>query len=516
MGKVAPGAAAWLPAERALSALCANAPQTILHTASAVHLLLMAVFFVWIPNSKHLHIVLAWPDIFFAGTEWIRGKTLSHSPSPVDLEQYEAECEKALDRGDETLPTIGLREFADTTAKQRLEAFTCTLCKRCATVCPMIQCGLAQKSPMDALVSLRKMAVRSERQRPGNTALIGELMDEDALWNCTQCGACDRSCPFAHEHTQRIMMMRQNAVTQQENVPPRLLQMFTKIERSGNPWGYPARERTKLQDELAAEYAETTGVSENKPPSRTLPKIAIFSGCMASYDRPSTLVHAKVVRWLKNSGFEIVTLPGETCCGEPLRKAGNEPGFVEQAQKNTAILNKTGAELIITTCPHCAATLNDSYRPYGLHIPALHIMQFWIELERTGALEIQPKATGTLAIHLPCYLSKYEDLTRDCVRLLEKAGLDVRQTGNAARSLCCGAGGARFFFSDDRSIPNKRAAELKALNAEYAGTLCHFCRQMIGDTLQNSASDTFTECRNVVDVLPDCVRLKTGQGMKFH
>ena len=529
--------AGWMPLESAMASIMEPAWAERIHAVSSViHLLLMAVFLVWIPNSKHLHIVMAWPDIFFFSREWLGKGKPSYSPDPVDFEAYEKAVGEAVEAGKEEMPTIGLATFRDTTRKQRLEAFSCTLCKRCDNVCPMTRIVGIPDGPMTSLVRLRKMCVAAESRRQRILAwgvkankkgdsnvedleeqrLVPELMAKDALWQCTQCGACDRACPLSHEHTLRVMMMRQNAVAQQEDVPPTLSRAFEMTERSGNPWGYPKKDRALLW---------TTGDSETTPGGRAAgdvnptakasggaetkqaQRIVIFAGCMASYHKEAAVTLRRVRRWLEEAGFSVSMLEGETCCGEPLRRAGNEFGFDAQARENVARLQAAKPDMIVTTCPHCAFTLSDSYHAYGLDVPVHHILSFWLMLMDAGKLRLEPKNSRSLALHVPCYLSKYSDQSAAIVRMLSGVGYEVRQTEDARRAMCCGAGGAHFFFDEKRKIAKARALELQELHAEIIGTLCPFCTQMLGDELQNSGGNTLTTCVNVIDELADRVHV---------
>ncbi len=577
LGLVAAEGATMLPIESLIATLIPfdptstiNLPATIKMFANATHLVLMAIFLVWIPNSKHLHILLAWPDAYYAFSDWrqndpaipvlpgssrrsmdsdamfvavhmahpaptndsglhpklirlqrdeltpklpphsaLHQKLKKHneepekqstklaspqklpifSPPPVDFDAYEKACCAALDANDEVLPTIGLRNFSDTTRKQRLEAFCCTLCKRCTNVCPMVKTNLTQAGPMSALVSLRKLCVKSNKQDP---ELVPTIMSEQDMWNCTMCGACDRACPISHEHTLRTLMMRQNAVAQQTNVPQKLAVCYNNVERNGNPWGYPARERSLF---IKSPYHKTA-------------RIVIFSGCMASYDKIASKTLNAVIAWLEKAGFEVMTMHDEICCGEPLRATGNELGFQTVARANIEKLNATKAKLVLTTCPHCAFTLSDSYRAYGFKIPTMHIVQFWTNLLKAGQLTFKKEDRGPLALHMPCYLAKKSDETKNVVRLLTGVGYDVKQTEDAKQASCCGAGGGQFFFANERIISNTRAKELTQLNTKRIGTLCPFCTQTLSDMMQISGVGTLTTCFNVIESLASGVEYK--------
>lgn len=519
--------ASWVPITSAAHVHCAM---------SAIHLVLMAIFLVWIPNSKHLHIVLAWPDVFFFSREWFGRQQASYSPDPIDFEAYEKAVDEAIASGKEEMPSVGLGHFDDTTQKQRLEAMSCTLCRRCNNVCPMLTQGVTDKGPMEAMMCLRKMCVMAEtrRQRVLAMASFGKklepepvsvrplmpaLMSSDALWQCTQCGACDRACPLQHEHTLRIMMMRQNAVAQQENVPVGLLRCFEMTERSGNPWGYPKKARQALWT-LAQTQDEVDKVTEVKRETQTpvdtpdaladgLPKrIALFAGCMASYDKKAAVTLRLIRQWLVDAGFDVSMIEGETCCGEPLRRAGNELGFETQVRENMRHIESVGADMIVTVCPHCAFTLSDSYRAYGMKVPAFHIVPFWRYLFERGALLFSSSPKGALALHIPCYLSKYADESAFILRMLRDCGYTVFETDKAHRASCCGAGGAKFFYDDRRVITQNRVSELLHTGAQKIGTFCPFCTQMLGDEVQNSGGNSLITCVNVIDELAECVQCK--------
>ena len=490
-----------MPFERCLSDYLSPHAMTLHDVFSALHLIMMAIFLCWIPNSKHLHILFGWPDAFFAYKTWFKDGTPSFSPDPVNFDTYEAECTKAIEENAQIMPTIGLRTFSDTTQKQRLEAFSCTKCMRCTNVCPMVSAGLDDKGPMQTLIHLREMC----RKNNAETPLIPTLISSSALWNCTQCGACDRACPLSHEHALRILMMRQNAVAQQENVPSKLDKCFANVERSGNPWGYPKKDRTLLLNASPEDTSVHTPHATFTDKFGTIKRIALFAGCMASYDKRASKTLNAVHAWLKISGFDVVLMPKETCCGEPLRKTGNEFGFETQARANIETLNALQVDLVLTTCPHCAFTLNDSYRDYGFNTRVMHIVQLWHTMMDNNSLKIQKTEKGSIALHMPCYLSKYAEETNTVLKLLNAAGYDVRLAKNAALDSCCGAGGGRFFFTEDRSIANNRIQTLDKLGAPKLAALCPYCVQMLNDALQNSDVRSLTTSFNVIDELAGCV-----------
>ncbi|MCL2326036.1 MAG: (Fe-S)-binding protein [Proteobacteria bacterium] len=512
--QLAPGhASEWLASALPLSAWLgahltdAPAARTLF---SSIHLFAMATFLVWIPRGKHLHILMAWPNWWWTHRGFDEDGHPIQTESLPDLEAFACAYEAALaEGGDEaSLPVLGIERLGQTTQKMRLEAYSCSQCQRCTNVCPMTAGGIdISGGPMASMTFLRSLCEAGAgfrahtRARAEQASLEPGLIPQEALWACVQCGACDRACPVGVEHMARIVARRRFEVAAQLQ-PPGLSPVFAHVERSGNPWGYPRKDRLSWYDDIKTPAQEPSSEHFSMSGMR---RVLIFGGCMAAYDKAAQASLLGYTRWLSAMGFEVLCLKRETCCGEPMRKLGNEMGFQACAEENLAQIAATPHDIIITPCPHCAHTLQHAYAAFGTSLKMMHAAELMAHLWHRGILRFSPwQGERVMALHLPCYLSKMNDLSHEVVDMLKAVGIKSLQTGPSSRTHCCGGGGGQFFADASKPIATMRARELLALRAECLITLCPFCREMLGPAVQNYVSSPFPAILNVIDVLAVC------------
>ncbi|MBI3016810.1 MAG: (Fe-S)-binding protein, partial [Deltaproteobacteria bacterium] len=182
--------------------LTAHPPSALISEVSWwIHFLTVLGFFCYLPFSKHLHVLAAAPNIFFS-TLTPRGRL------------------KKINLTDETQTTFGAGELKDFTWKQLLDTYACTECGRCNEFCPTYTTGKPLK-PRSLIVDLRHhlektgAALRHPERSEGSPSMIGDVISEDVIWDCTTCGACVEACPVFIEHVDKIVDMRRNLVLMQ-------------------------------------------------------------------------------------------------------------------------------------------------------------------------------------------------------------------------------------------------------------------------------------------------------------
>ena len=491
--------------------------------AAFIHILCIAIFLVWIPRGKHLHILYAFPSLFFQfGRYDASGKEIL-APSTPDLDAYAQKIEAAIDRDlpEDAWPTLGVRKIGDLSPVMKLNAFACMQCRRCTNVCPLVAVdGDAQKGAMQTMIWLRRALELGNL----NQKAVDVLWDENHVWQCTQCGACDRACPVGVHHTERILDMRRELVAS-EAAPTRLNGVFANVERSGNPWGYARADRKRWTASIP---------KANANPSM---RILVFAGCMGAYDAKSrkTLEHA--AQWLVEQGFEVVALERETCCGEPIRKLGNESEFQACMRENWAQFDAVEFDLIVTICPHCAQTLSEDYVRDGKRLRANHFLELVMEFYRRGRLEIAETdderfeedevkvEANRPVLHLPCRFAKLPETPRHFMKLMRALGVRTCEN-DVAQAHCCGAGGGQFFLEGERQLSSMRATELCRQNPKTVASCCPFCMQVLGDEfLRRDGAENevhpLIEMVNVIDIcaartriLPETDALSMGEAAK--
>ena len=472
--------------------------------AASVHILCVSLFLVWIPRGKHFHIVMAFPSLFLQYRDYYKNTPVT-GPETPNMVKFESALEDAAEKDlpESEWPVLGASRIAELPRNFILNAFACTQCQRCTNVCPMVAAGLG-RGPMDSMIDLRRLCKERDNLLVKADSASSGIIGAQELWECTQCGACDRTCSVGVEHTSRILELRRN-ITYCEKMPPKLNSVFAGAERSGNPWGYSRSERTK--------WMESCALPDKSRVNSSLPRVLIFSGCMGAYDPTARKSLISAVKWLQKQGFDVLFMERETCCGEPLRKLGNEQEFVKCMENNLREISQIRHDIILTMCPHCAVTLRDDYASDSVHLKVLHLGEFLAQLYANHALELHvPSAfeSQKIIMHMPCRLGKQPEYPRDLVRLTRALGI-VIPDDDISRAHCCGAGGGQFFLDNSRSMVQMRAHELMADNPDIVAAACPFCQQMLEGELQKD--DEKVKMVNLIDIALDSVALVKNESV---
>jgi Fe-S oxidoreductase len=212
---------------------------------------------------------------------------------------------------------------------------------------------------------------------------------------------------------------------------------------------------------------------------------------------------------LHRAGIDFAILgPGETCNGDPARRAGNEYLWQQLALANIEILDDLGVERVITQCPHCFNTLANEYPQLGGNYQVIHHSQLLAELLRNGRL---PAPTGdrtrTVTYHDPCYLGRHNDIYLAPREVAAAAGSVrlVEMPRHGTRGLCCGAGGARFWMEEHtgKKVNIERAEEALATGAEEVAVSCPYCYVMLDDGVKELGRGEEVRVRDLAMMLVD-------------
>lgn len=220
-------------------------------TAWWVHILGVLAFLNYIPFSKHLHIFLSFPNTYYAPLE-VPGKMPSNSAlTPTIKEALGLPVENgAPAQGQENI-SLGAKDVTDLSWKNLLDAYTCTECGRCTSVCPAHLTGkkLSPRKIMmdtrDRLEEIKRAYHKNGRWEPDGRSLLGDYITPEEIWACTTCNACVRACPVLINPVSIIMQLRQYLVMEASQAPESLNVMFVNLENNGSPWALPAADRAK-------------------------------------------------------------------------------------------------------------------------------------------------------------------------------------------------------------------------------------------------------------------------------
>ncbi|MBO0845406.1 MAG: 4Fe-4S dicluster domain-containing protein, partial [Nocardioides sp.] len=483
-----------------------------------LHIGVMLVFLIFVLNSKHLHIFVAPINVLFGRRPVALGavKPMMSAGKPLTLDDIE-------DLDEDTL--LGVGSITDFSWKGLLDFATCTECGRCQSQCPAWNTE-KPLSPKLLIMDLRDHALASapavlarngnrpegavkELERPliADESAYG-VIDPDVLWSCTNCGACVNQCPVDIEHVDHIIDMRRYQVLVENNFPTELNQLFRGLEGKGNPWNMSAQGRMDWAKGLDFEVPV---VGEDLESMESVDWL-FWIGCAGAYeDRQKKTVRA-VAELLHLAGISFGVLGnGETCTGDPARRAGNEFVYQGLAAQNVETLGGIWPEhqvkQVVTTCPHCLNTLKNEYRELGLELDVVHHTQLLNRLVREGKLTPitngQRAGKRSITYHDPCFLGRHNQVyapPRELLQVLPGASY-VEMERSQERSFCCGAGGARMWMEETigERINNNRTREAVGTGADQIAVGCPFCRVMLSDGL--AAEQASGAAREEVEVL---------------
>jgi Fe-S oxidoreductase len=471
---IAEAPAAWTPLSNAVATFFRPMGDTALATFDAVflwlHLVLVFGFLVYIPYSKHLHIVISAVNVFLANTK-PRGYL---TPLRIDLEKAEADM------------SLGAATVTDLTWKELLDLYACTECGRCQSACPAWSTG-KPLSPKLLIMNLRDhLFERGPQLLTARTdgaetvepeALVPDVIDPEVVWSCTTCGACMRECPVDIEHVDHIVDIRRNLVMAESAFPAEAGALLRNLEAASNPWGRPQTERAAWADGLDVQV-----LAEGDAP----PEYLFWVGCAASFDERASDVSRAFARLLQQSDVRFAILgPRELCTGDPARRMGNEYLFQTLAEQNVATLNGVRATRIVASCPHCFNTLSNEYPDYGGRYEVIHHTELLADLVAGGRLRPTHELSALLAFHDPCYLGRHNgvyDAPRSALASIPGIRT-LEMPRHRERGFCCGAGGSRMWMEEriGKRISDERMDEAVSTGADTIGVACPYCLVMLGD-----------------------------------
>jgi Fe-S oxidoreductase len=322
-------------------------------------------------------------------------------------------------------------------------------------------------------------------------------VSQDALWSCTTCRACQDVCPVNIEHVNKILEMRRNLALMEGAFPgDEVRTAVGNIEVNGNPFGLAFAARGDWAD--VGQVANLSEPRQVGNPPHAAPAdgreadILYFVGCYASYDKRNQQVAKSFVALCRAAGVRVGILgKEEKCCGEPLRKLGNEYLYQAAAAENIERVKSRGVKRIVTTCPHCFNTLARDYKDLGLDVPVEHYSTYVARLIDEGRLKLKPQPLDC-TYHDSCYLGRYMDIIEQPRGLLRAAGGRIAEMDKSGYdAFCCGAGGELMWQEEkrDQRVSYLRAREIIKSGGNLVVTSCPFCLNMLQDGLRDEGAD---------------------------
>ncbi|MEC9308584.1 MAG: (Fe-S)-binding protein [Chloroflexota bacterium] len=448
-----------------------------------VHLGIILSFAVYIPFSKHIHMVAAPINAYFRSLE-PRGTLPT-----IDLE---------------TTPRFGAGRVQDFTWKQLLDGYACAVCGRCTDSCPANLTGKIL-SPMHIVENLKEHMISIGHQGPPNAEhtepqpLIDHAIPEQAIWDCVSCGACMEECPVVVEHVPTIIDLRRNLVLEESKMPETGMNALISMEQRGHPWRGTQFSRTDW-----AEGLQVPTIAE-RPES----EILFWVGCTAALEQRSHGIARSMVKVLKAAGVDFAILgEEETCTGDPARRMGNEYLFQTMAQQNIETLNRYDIKKIITICPHCFNTMKNEYPQFGGNYEVLHYSQFVDQLIQDGRIKPVKIMNTTVAYHDSCYLGRHNgvyDEPRNVAKAIPGLKLVEMSPRCREKGFCCGAGGGHMWIEESQGprINHVRTEHFLETEADTVGVSCPFCLQMMTEGIQSKGQSESKQSKDVLEILAE-------------
>ncbi|WP_082311016.1 (Fe-S)-binding protein [Paenibacillus sp. FJAT-27812] len=516
-----------------------------------LHLLVLLSFLVYVPQSKHFHLLSAPVNL------WFRRSTPPGRLAPLDLEDEEAE-------------SFGAGKVEHFSQKQMLDLYACVECGRCTNVCPAASTGKLL-SPMHLIVKLRDhltekgaaitskspwlpagiwqsksnaprahvmgavlpaweaafegetnieptMAAQAgawsvkEGAKPEEVELIGEVLTEEELWACTTCRNCEEQCPVGNEHVDKIIDMRRYLVLMEGRLPSDGQRALQNIERQSNPWGLPRAERAAWIADCESRTGIKVNTMQELKQQGKKADVLLWAGSMGAYDMRSRRVLYDVVRLLVQAGVSFATLGlEEKSSGDTARRIGNELLFQELCRENIETLSKYDVKHIVTACPHTYNTFKNEYPDFGLStdIVVEHHTELLARLLAEGSLLPVHTIDERVTVHDSCYLGRYND-TYEAPRNLLRAipGVTIEEMERSrSNGMCCGAGGGLMWMEEHSGtrVNHARAAQALEVKPSVISSACPYCLTMMEDGLKALSADEKVIARDVAELLAESV-----------
>ncbi len=451
--------------------------DTPVETLQKVHLLSYYIhdvtfffFLCFLPMGKHFHVITSLFNVFFMRLDTGTVKPVRHGVTDEELDNLES---------------FGVKDFEDFTWKHMLDFYTCVDCGRCSDNCPANAVG-RPLSPRFISIKGRDYMFKHYPLTGGiskGEPVVGTIYDEDEIWSCTTCGACERECPVTIEYINKIVDLRRGMVDE-GMVPQSLQKPLRALEKRGNPWGKMEKKRIAWAKDKAFAAECKVKLFEKGETADML----YFVDSISSYDDRMQGIAQATAKVLSAGGVDFGILGKlEKDSGNEARRFGEEMLYMDLRDQNIDAIQESGVSRIVTADPHAFNALKNDYD--GLP-PVEHVSQTIVRKVKSGALQLRAAEDGSkvYTYHDPCYLGRHNQVYEDPRQAMDLIpGLSrVEMMKSRDRSFCCGGGGLMLFYEPEE---DQRMGVLRVQMAAEAGanvivTACPFCLVNIEDAIK--------------------------------
>jgi Fe-S oxidoreductase len=354
------------------------------------------------------------------------------------------------------------------------------------------QCGLCTATCPWNLVRnflIRKLIHESQ---------VGLLaLESDDVWLCATCGMCVERCPRGVDIIDIFTAMRRIG-TQWGVIPKALKGAIGSLRTLGNPWGEDKEKR--------ADWAKDCGVKTFTPGTEFL----YYPCCTPAYDRRARRIALATVNILQKAGVDFGILgPEENCCGESVRKAGEEDLFQSLAHANIQAFKRHDVKKVLVSSPHCYHTFKNEYPNLGGDFEVVHITQLLAEFIEEGRIQPTKTLKKRITYHDPCYLGRHNKIYEEPRKVLQSIpGLEfIELPDSREESLCCGGGGGRIWMETKKEerFSDIRIQQALDIGAEVLAICCPYCMLNFDDSLLTMQKEDVIAIKDISEIVNEVI-----------
>jgi len=324
-------------------------------------------------------------------------------------------------------------------------------------------------------------------------------LEDEGWWLCSTCNMCVSRCPRGVGITDIMRAVRAIMLEYQySTAPDSLRSAMGSLSGAGNPWG---EEREKR-----AGWVRDLDVKTFTPDMELL----YFPCCVPAYDPNLGNVARATSAILKKTGanFGILGVK-ESCCGESVRKAGNQSLFEKLAKSNINAFNDSGVTELIVSSPHCYSTFKDDYPWFGGSFKVIHVTQYLASLINEGKLGFTKELNKKVVYHDPCYLGRHNgiyDEPRDVLKSIPGLSL-MDEIDSRENSLCCGGGGGRIWMETKKGERFSDILVEQAIEqgADILATACPYCILNFKDSVLTMDKGDVLEIKDISEIVQEVI-----------
>lgn len=375
-------------------------------------------------------------------------------------------------------------EIADIIKEKGGDSFKlCYQCGKCDVVCPWNHFRQ---------FSMRKLVREA-------TFGMSEIEGEE-IWRCTTCGKCSQVCPRDVKQVEAGIALRRIATDY--GIYPASADPVRSIRSNLNGEGNPFTEERSKRANWAKDLSVNAFTEEME--------ILYYPGCYLSYDPRLKKVAAATAKILNQAGVNFGILGSkENCCGESIRKAGDENLFRQLAKENIKTFIDHGVKKILVSSPHCFHTFKNEYPEFLVNFEVIHIAQYLFELIQEGRLELTKEYRKKVTYHDPCYLGRHNNIYDEPRNVLKKiAALELTEMSESMEdSFCCGGGGGRIWMDTPKGerFSDLRVEQAMETGAEVLVTSCPYCIANFEDSMLSSKNSEAIEIKDITEIIQEVI-----------